>query len=102
MMVPERRGHYAAGRLRGFDLINRTGCCDLRFNGEGGDAAARRAKLDRDQLHDGVQFAGCDLPNNLCSPACAGGGHYHHDVGQRHAKHVMPAQLHEPANFLPD
>jgi hypothetical protein len=59
------------------------------------------ANLDPHELHDGLQFAGGDLPNCL-RRARHGADQCRHDDQQCDLERVVPDQLLDPADKLPD
>jgi hypothetical protein len=59
------------------------------------------ANLDRDELHDGLQFAGGDLPDGLCR-AWHGANQRRYCDQQCDFERVVPDQLLDPATYLPD
>jgi hypothetical protein len=81
-----------------------------RGSGDGGGMRERGvgAKLDDDELHDDLQFAGCDLPVRLFCPgdpagrfdnAAAAGGAGARDQSQ--LQYDLRHELHDDAGLLP-
>jgi hypothetical protein len=73
----------------------------MPFRGTGDGPNPPRANLQRDELHDVVQFAGRELPDNLPDPRHPAGRRRHH-WRQRQSKHGLSAQLHDATDELPD
>jgi hypothetical protein len=71
------------------------------FRGTGGRQNPSRAKLGRDELHDGVQFGGRELPDDLPYPRHAANRRRHH-WRQCQSEHGVSAQLHDATDDLPD
>ena len=59
------------------------------------------ANLDRDELHDDLQFAGGDLPDRLCR-AWYGADQRRYSDQQCDCECVVPDQLLDPATHLSD
>jgi hypothetical protein len=59
------------------------------------------ANLDRDELHDDLQFAGSDLPDRLCRAWYGADQRRYYDQ-QCDCECVVPDQLLDPATHLSD
>jgi hypothetical protein len=81
--------------------VRHGGGCGIR------DGSVRRGKnpfganLDRDELHDDLQFAGGDLPDRLCR-AWHGADQRRYYDQQCDCECVVPDQLLDPATHLSD
>jgi hypothetical protein len=81
--------------------VCRRGGCGLRQRSGRRRKNPLSANLDRDELHDDLQFAGGDLPNCL-RRARHGADQCRHDDQQCDLERVVPDQLLDPADKLPD
>ena len=59
------------------------------------------AKLDRDEMHDDLQFASCELPNHLHRARHGADQCRHHDQ-QCDFERIVPDRLLDPADQLSD
>jgi hypothetical protein len=81
--------------------VRRRNGCGLRQRSVRQGKNPPGADLDRDELHDGLQFAGGDLPDCLCR-AWHGADQCRHDDQQCDLERVVPDRLLDPADKLPD
>ena len=87
------------GRNCAFNLWRWIGDRAVPFRRTGGGEDPRRANLNRYQLHDGVQFAGRELPDHVPHPGRGADGR-RYDRRQCQSEHGLSAQLHDPTDQL--
>jgi len=80
----------ACRRVRGI-------CVRVQLRRSGPRKISRRTNVDRHQLHDGVQFSGSTMPDDLPR---SGNAADQHDNRQCQPEHVVPAQLLNAAGQL--
>lgn len=98
-MIFPKEGHHALGRNCTLILGQRISNHDLALHRAGSGQDSARSDLDRHELHDGLQFASRDLPDDVPRPRYAA-DRRRHDRQQPHPKHFLSAQLHDPADKL--
>jgi hypothetical protein len=102
MMLPTGGGDdYAAGGYSAYHRIWRI--CDRRLQFRCGwlQKYSYRANFGRHELHDGVQFTGRNMPDDLLGAWNRADQRRHHNR-QRQSKYGMSGQLLDAADQLPD